>query len=60
MQFVENCNIAMVLYGCETKSLTLREEHLLRVFENRVLRGMVGPKGDKVTGCGISGFHEGV
>jgi hypothetical protein len=32
------------LYGCETWSLTLREEHTLRVFENRVLRGIVGPK----------------
>jgi hypothetical protein len=39
----------MVLYGCETWSLTLREEHGLRVFENRVLR-IFGPKRDKVTG----------
>ena len=38
------------LYGCETWSLTLREEHRLRVFENRVLRRMFGPKGDGVTG----------
>jgi hypothetical protein len=36
------------LYGCETWSLTLREEHRLRVFENRVLRGIFGPKMDKV------------
>jgi hypothetical protein len=40
----------MVLYGCETWSLTLREEHRLRVFENRVLRGIFGAKGDEVTG----------
>jgi hypothetical protein len=39
-----------VLYGCETWSLTLREEHRLRVFENRVLRRIFGPKGDLVTG----------
>jgi hypothetical protein len=39
-----------VLYGCETWSLTLREEHRLKVFENRVLRRILGPKRDKVTG----------
>jgi hypothetical protein len=39
-----------VLYGCETWSLTLREEHRLRVFENRVLRVMSGPEMDEVTG----------
>jgi hypothetical protein len=38
------------LYGCETLSLTLREEHRLRVFENRVLRRIFGPKRDEVTG----------
>jgi hypothetical protein len=38
-----------VLYGCETWSLTLREEHSLRVFENRVLRRIFGPKRDEVT-----------
>jgi hypothetical protein len=42
--------LSVVLYGCETWSLTLREEHRLRVFENRVLRGIFGPKGDEVTG----------
>jgi hypothetical protein len=42
--------MSVVLYGCETWSLTLREEHRLRVFENRVLRGMFGPKRDEVTG----------
>ena len=39
----------MVLYGCETWSLTLREERRLRVFENRVLRRVFGPKRDEVT-----------
>jgi hypothetical protein len=38
------------LYGCETFSLTLREELRLRVFENRVLRRIFGPKRDEVTG----------
>jgi hypothetical protein len=38
------------LYGYETWSLTLREEHILRVFENRVLRRIFGPKRDEVTG----------
>jgi len=37
-------------YGCETWSLTLREERRLRVFENRVLRGIIGPKRDEVRG----------
>jgi hypothetical protein len=40
----------MVLYGCETWSLTLSEEHRLRVFENRVPRRIFGPKRDEVTG----------
>jgi hypothetical protein len=38
------------LYECETWSLSLREEHGLRVFENMVLRRIFGPKRDKVTG----------
>jgi hypothetical protein len=38
------------LYDCETWSLTNREEHRLRVFENRVLRGVFGPTRDEVTG----------
>jgi len=37
------------MYGCETWSLTLREEHRLRVSENRMLRRIFGPKRDKVT-----------
>ena len=40
----------MVLYGCETWSLTLRNERRLRVFENRVLRRIFGPKRDEVIG----------
>jgi hypothetical protein len=39
-----------VLYGCETWSLTLREIHRLRVFENRMLRKIFGSKRDEVTG----------
>jgi hypothetical protein len=41
--------LPVVLYGCETWSPTLTEEHRLRVFENKVLMRF-GPKGDKVTG----------
>jgi hypothetical protein len=36
--------LPVVLYGCETWSLTVREEHKLRVFENRVLTRIFGPK----------------
>jgi hypothetical protein len=39
----------MVLYGCETWSLTLREEPRLRVFENRMLRTIFGSKREEVT-----------
>jgi hypothetical protein len=42
--------LPVVLYGCETWSLTLREERRLRVFENRVLRRVFGPKKNEVTG----------
>jgi hypothetical protein len=42
--------LPVVLYGCETWSLTLREECRLRVFENRVLRRIFGPKRDEVKG----------
>jgi hypothetical protein len=42
--------LPVVLYGCETWSLTLREEHRLKVFENRVLRRIFGLKRDEVTG----------
>ena len=42
--------LPFISYGCETWSLTLREERRLRVFENRVLRRVFGPKRDEVTG----------
>ena len=41
--------LPVVLYGYETWSLTLREEHRLRVFENKVMRRIFGPKRDEVT-----------
>jgi len=41
--------LPVVLYGCETWSLTLREERKLRVFENRVWRKIFGPRRDEVT-----------
>jgi hypothetical protein len=41
--------LPVVLYGCETSSLTLKEEHRLRVFENRALRRIFGLKRDEVT-----------
>jgi len=44
--------IYAVLFGSETWSLTLREERRLRVFENRALRKIFGPKRDEVTGNG--------
>jgi hypothetical protein len=42
--------LPVVLYGCETWSLTLRQERRLRVFENRVLRRVFGPMRDELTG----------
>ena len=42
--------LPVVLYGCETWSLTLCEERKLRVFENKVLRRIFGPRRDEVTG----------
>jgi hypothetical protein len=42
--------LPVVLYGCETWSLTLREEHRPRVFEKRVLRRIFGLKRDEVMG----------
>ena len=47
---MQNIILPVVLYGCETWSLTLREERRLRVYENRVLRRIFGPKRDEVTG----------
>jgi hypothetical protein len=46
----ETIILPVVLYGCGTCSLTLREEHRLEVFENRVLRRIFGLKRDEVTG----------
>ena len=43
----QNVVVTAVLYGCETWSLTLREERRLSVFENRVLRRIFGPKWDE-------------
>jgi hypothetical protein len=45
-----NIILPVVLYGCESWSLTLREECRLRVFENKVLRRIFGPKRDEVAG----------
>ena len=42
--------LPVIFYGCETWSLTLREEHRLRLCENRVLRRIFRPKRDEVTG----------
>jgi hypothetical protein len=42
--------LPVVLYGCETRSLTLKEAHRLRVLENRVLRRIIEPKRDEVMG----------
>ena len=47
---VQNCNFAYSFYGCETWSLTLREERRLRVFEIGMLRRIFGRKWDEVTG----------
>ena len=43
--------VLLVLYGCETWSLTLKEAYRLKVFEKRVLRKIFEPKRDEVTGC---------
>jgi hypothetical protein len=50
--------LPVVLYGCETWSVTLREEHRLRAFENRVLRRIFGPTRDGVTGEWIRLHNE--
>jgi len=42
--------LPVVLYGCETWALTLRDERMLRMFENMVLRRIFGPRRDEVTG----------
>ena len=50
--------LSVALCGCETWSLTLREERRLRVFENRVLRRIFGPTRDEVTGEWSKQHHE--
>jgi hypothetical protein len=50
VKIYKTINPPVVLFGCETSSVTLREEHRLRVFGNRVLRRIFGPKRDEVTG----------
>jgi hypothetical protein len=49
-RLIDGSTLPVVLYGCETWSLTLREEHRLKVFENRVLRRIFGPRRDEVMG----------
>jgi hypothetical protein len=46
----KNIILPVVLYGCETWPLTLREKHRLRVLEKRLLRRIFGPKRDEITG----------
>jgi hypothetical protein len=46
--------LPVVLYGCESWSVTLREEHRLSVFEDRILRRISGPKRDEIKGNGGS------
>ena len=50
IKIYRNIILPVVLFGCETWSLTLREECRLRMFENRVLRRIFWPKRDEVTG----------
>ena len=54
IKIYSNIILPVVLYGCETWSLTLREERRLMVFENRVLRRIFGPNRDEVTGVAIT------
>ena len=49
-KFKRNIILPVVLYGCDTRSLRLREERRLRTFEKRVLRRIFGPQGGEVTG----------
>jgi hypothetical protein len=50
IKLYRNTILHVVLYGCETWSLTLWDEHTLRVFDKRVLRKTLGPTGDEKTG----------
>jgi hypothetical protein len=50
-EIYRNIILPVVLYGCETWSLTLMEDHRLRVFDNRVLMRIFGPKREEVAGA---------
>jgi hypothetical protein len=50
MRIYKTIILPVVLYGCEIWSLTLRDEHRVRVFENKVLRRILGPRRDEVMG----------
>jgi hypothetical protein len=50
--------LPVVLYGCQTRSLALKEEHRLKVFENRVLRRIFVPKRDEIIGGWRKLYHE--
>jgi hypothetical protein len=59
IKIYKTITLPVVFYGCETWSLTLREEHRLRVSENRVLRRIFGPTRDEVMGecrCTMGSF----
>ena len=58
MKIYRTIILHLVLYGCDTWSLTLREERRLRVFENRVLMRIFGPKRDEVAGEWIKLHNE--
>jgi hypothetical protein len=50
IKIYRNITLPVVLYGCETWSVTWREEHRQRVFENRVLKEVFGAKNEKIAG----------
>jgi hypothetical protein len=58
MRIYKSIILFLILYGCETWSLTLREEYRLRVFETKVLRRIFGPKRDEVIGGWIKLHNE--
>jgi hypothetical protein len=58
IRLYEIINLPVILYGCETWPLILREEHRLRVFENWLLRRIFGPKTDEESGR-LRKLHKG-
>jgi predicted RNA-binding protein with PUA domain len=58
IKICKNLNLPVVLCRCETWSVTLSEEHKLRVFENRVLRRIFGPHREEVEGDWIRLHNE--